>query len=75
MAQIIDVTGLPKQSIQQVESLVNLLRAKNTKKKSEPHNLSPAKLDQVLNNLSKGLPSLPDLPADFCRQDMYGDHD
>lgn len=32
-------------------------------------------LDRLLDEVSEGLPSLPPLPADFSRADVYADHD
>jgi len=30
--------------------------------------------EQILDQLCEGLPSLPTLPADFSRADIYGEH-
>jgi hypothetical protein len=37
--------------------------------------LSDEEFDRLLDELSEGLPSLPPLPADFSRADIYADHD
>jgi hypothetical protein len=37
--------------------------------------LSPAEFDRRLDELSEGLPSIPTLPADWSRADVYTDHD
>jgi hypothetical protein len=37
--------------------------------------LSPEGFDQLLDELSEGLPPLPPLPADFSRRDIYSEHD
>lgn len=42
-------------------------------KKRRP--LSVAELDRLLDKLSEGLDSLPPLPRDFSRGDLYDDHD
>lgn len=38
-------------------------------------NLSLDELDQLLDELSSGLPPLTSLPTDFSRSDLYVDHD
>ena len=37
--------------------------------------LDPAEFDRQLDELSRGLPPLPPLPADFSRADLYADHE
>jgi hypothetical protein len=37
--------------------------------------LSLAEFDRLLDEVSEGLPPLPQLPADFSRADIYADHD
>jgi hypothetical protein len=37
--------------------------------------LSREEVEQVLDQISDGLPPLPSLPADFSRKDLYTDHD
>jgi hypothetical protein len=37
--------------------------------------LSVARLDRLLNDVSRGLSDLPSLPPDFSRADLYDDHD
>lgn len=39
-----------------------------------PTEISPEEFDRLLDDLSDG-PSLPRLPADFSRADIYADHD
>jgi len=36
--------------------------------------LEPAEFERCLDELAKGLPPLPALPADFSRADIYGEH-
>ena len=40
-----------------------------------PHKLSIAEFSNWLEDLSKGMPDVPPLPADFSRADLYDDHD
>jgi hypothetical protein len=40
-----------------------------------PNNPPIAELDRWLDDLAAGLPSLPTLPADFSRADLYAEHD
>jgi len=37
--------------------------------------VSAEEFDRLLDALSEGLPSLPTLPADWSRADLYADHD
>ncbi len=37
--------------------------------------LSGEEFDQLLDQISEGLPSLHSLPADFSRKDIYAEHD
>ena len=73
MPNTVDVSGLDTSSVKVVESLVALLRKKVVPTEMKP--LSPKKLDALFDSLSKGLPNIPELPADFSRQDIYRDHD
>lgn len=40
-----------------------------------PHELTPAEFRQWLSDVSAGMPSLPPIPTDFSRADLYDDHD
>ncbi len=73
MPNTVDVSGLDTSSVKVVESLVALLRKKVVPVEMKP--LSAKKLDTLFDSLSKGLPDIPELPADFSRQDIYSDHD
>jgi hypothetical protein len=37
--------------------------------------VSPADFEHLLDTLASALPSLPTLPADFSRRDIYDEHD
>lgn len=65
MPNTVDVSGLDTSSVKVVESLVSLLRKKVVPAEKKP--LSPKKLDALFDALSKGLPDVPELPADFSR--------
>ena len=75
MPQTVDVSGLQANSVKVVESLVELLRNTDSLKESERKPLAPRKLDELFDSLSRGLPNLAELPADFSRADIYSDHD
>jgi hypothetical protein len=37
--------------------------------------VSPAEFERLLDELSEGLTSIPTLPTDWSRADVYADHD
>ncbi len=37
--------------------------------------VSPAEFERRMDELSEGLTSIPTLPADWSRADLYADHD
>ncbi len=73
MPTMIDLSGLPPQAVSAMESLVGLLREKH-KATSTQHEMSDAEFESTLDELAAG-PAKPQLPANFSRADIYGDHD
>jgi hypothetical protein len=74
----IDVSGLSPDAVEAVASFVAHLRtAEDTvpllRFASGPH-LSDADFERLLNEFASG-PSVPTLPADWSRADLYEDHD
>jgi hypothetical protein len=57
------------------ELAANGQRSMGTAQASSPHDLTPAEFRQWLMDVSAGMPSLPAIPVDFSRADIYDDHD
>ena len=76
----IDVSGLSPDAVRAVESFVTHLRSAGgrlpttaLRSVSDPRP-TDEEFDQALKELASG-PSVPTLPADWSRADLYDDHD
>lgn len=74
MSQVIDLTGLPRNAVRQVEKLVEHLRSVNDADQPRKR-LSMKEFDRVLDELGNEIPENPSLPRAFTREDIYFDHD
>jgi hypothetical protein len=74
MSQVIDLTGLPRNAVRQVEKLVEHLRSLNEAEQPRKR-LSMKEFDRVLDELGAEVPENPSLPRAFSREDIYLDHD
>jgi hypothetical protein len=78
MTQSIDVSGLPLAVVEDIRRLVATLR--ENVPASTPHSdpspdITAEDFERILDEFSADLPTLPSLPANFSRADIYGDHD
>jgi predicted DNA-binding protein len=53
----------------------DILAATGTTETNSTDQISPAEFERRLDELSEGLTSIPTLPADWSRADIYADHD
>ena len=74
MAQTIDVSGLSQPVVQELQRLVAVLRGDPAPPGVSAPVLSLDEFEQILDELSDGLPPLPPLPRGFSRADIYSDH-
>ena len=75
----IDVSGLSPDAVRAVESFVTHLRSAGGPPPTLPQFVSDPQptdeeFDRLLKDLASG-PSVPTLPADWSRADIYEDHD
>jgi hypothetical protein len=74
----LDLSGLPEPIADEICRLVETFRANlRNGQPAEKHgnDMSIEEFDALLDEITEGLPSLPPLPPDFSRADIYDDHD
>jgi len=78
MPQIIDVSGLPKSVVADIQRLVVKLQgnfAASAPLADDAGTVSLDDFESILDAVSEGLPPLPLLPTNFSRADIYCEHD